>query len=172
MEKRMIKRGDIYHADLNPVFGSEQGGYRPVLVIQNNRGNQHSPTVIVAAITSKPKSKLPTHVAIPASIQGLEKDSVVLLEQLRTLDKRRLDDYVGTLDKQQMLKVDKALYSSTGMKKLDKPIIMCLCSVCAKPFYDSTEHFIKRADKNQKSKETCIFCNIRQGYDYLIRRNY
>lgn len=172
MEKRMIKRGDIYHADLNPVFGSEQGGYRPVLVIQNNRGNQHSPTVIVAAITSKPKSKLPTHVAIPASIQGLEKDSVVLLEQLRTLDKKRLDDYIGTLDKQQMLKIDKALCSSTGMRKQDKPIIMCLCPVCAKPFYDSTEHFIKRTDKNQDSKETCMFCNVRQGYDYLLRRNY
>lgn len=148
MEKRIIKRGDIYHADLNPVFGSEQGGYRPVLVIQNNIGNQHSPTVIVAAITSKPKSKLPTHVAIPADIQGLEKDSVVLLEQLRTLDKKRLDDYIGTLDKQQMMKVDNALCSSTGLRTLDKPVLMCLCPVCAKPFYDSTEHFIKRADKH------------------------
>ena len=83
MEERKIRRGDIYHADLNPVFGSEQGGYRPVLVIQNNRGNQYSPTVIVVAITSRPKSKMPTHVPIPADMQGLEKDSVVLLEQDR-----------------------------------------------------------------------------------------
>lgn len=73
MEERKIRRGDIYHADLNPVFGSEQGGYRPVLVIQNNRGNQYSPTVIVAAITSRPKSKMPTHVPVPADMQGLEK---------------------------------------------------------------------------------------------------
>lgn len=172
MKKRVIKRGDIYNADLNPVFGSEQGGYRPVLVIQNNRGNQYSPTVIVAAITSKPKSKLPTHVAIPADIQGLEKNSVALLEQLRTLDKMRLDNYIGTLDRHQMYKIDKALCSSTGLRKMDKPILMCLCPVCAKPFYDSAEHFIKQADKNQSSKETCMFCNVRQGYDYLIRKNH
>lgn len=172
MEKRKIRRGDIYHADLNPVFGSEQGGYRPVLVIQNNRGNQYSPTVIVAAITSRSKSKMPTHVPVPADMQGLEKDSVVLLEQVRTLDKKRLGDYIGTLDRQQMLKVDKALCSSTGMRKRDKPILMCLCPICAKPFYDSKEHFIQRADKNQNLKDTCMFCNSRQGYDYLIRKRY
>lgn len=172
MEERLIRRGDIYHANLNPVFGSEQGGYRPVLVIQNNVGNQHSPTVIVAAITSKPKSKLPTHVAIPAEIQGLAKDSVVLLEQLRTIDKKRLDDYIGTLDRQRMLEVDKALCSSTGLRKVEKPVLMCLCPVCAKPFYDSAEHFIKRADKSQCSKEICMFCNVRRGYDYLIRKNH
>ena len=98
MEDRNVKRGDIYHADLDPVFGSEQGGYRPVLVIQNNIGNKYSPTVIVAAITSKEKMKLPTHIAVP-EMEGLEKDSVVLLEQLRTLDKRRLENYVCTLDR-------------------------------------------------------------------------
>ena len=104
MEEREIKRGDIYHANLNPIVGSEQGGYRPVLVIQNDRGNKHSPTVVVAAITSRPKHRMPTHVPLKG-IEGLEKDSVVLLEQLRTIDKKRLDDYVGTLDRQQMLKV-------------------------------------------------------------------
>lgn len=171
MEEREIRRGDIYHADLNPILGSEQGGYRPVLVIQNNRGNKHSPTVIVAAITSRPKHKMPTHVLLKG-IEGLEKDSVVLLEQLRTVDKKRLDDYVGTLDRQQMLKVEKALCSSTGMRKLDKPILMCLCPVCAKPFFESTEHFIQRTEKNQKLKETCMFCNVRQGYDYSIRKKY
>ena len=88
MEERGIKRGDIYHADLNPIFGSEQGGYRPVLIIQNNVGNKYSPTVIVAAITSQPKTKLPTHVPLQG-IEGLEKHSVVLLEQVRTIDKRR-----------------------------------------------------------------------------------
>lgn len=92
MEQKEIRRGDIYHADLNPILGSEQGGYRPVLVIQNNIGNQYSPTVIVAAITSKPKLKMPTHVLI-REMKELEKDSVVLLEQLRTVDKQRLADY-------------------------------------------------------------------------------
>jgi mRNA interferase MazF len=107
MEDRNVRRGDIYHADLDPVFGSEQGGYRPVLVIQNNIGNQYSPTVIVAAITSKEKMKLPTHIAVP-EMEGLEKDSVVLLEQLRTLDKRRLENYVCTLDRTEMEKINKA----------------------------------------------------------------
>lgn len=171
MEEREIRRGDIYHADLNPIFGSEQGGYRPVLIIQNNTGNKYSPTVIVAAITSQPKTKLPTHVPL-RGIAELEKCSVVLLEQVRTIDKRRLDDYLGTLDRQLMLKVDKALRSSTGVKKLDKPLLMCLCPVCAKPFYESNEHYIERADREQKSKERCMFCNVRQGYDYLIRKKY
>lgn len=102
---------------MNPVFGSEQGGYRPVLVIQNNRGNKYSPTVIVAAITSRLKTKLPTHVLL-RNIKGLDKNSVVLLEQVRTIDKKRLDNYIGTLTKEQMQKIDKALRTSTGMKKL------------------------------------------------------
>ena len=172
MRKREIRRGDIYHADLSPVFGSEQGGYRPVLVIQNNRGNVNSPTVIVAAITSRPKTKLPTHVPIPAEMKGLEKDSVVLLEQLRKLDKKRLDQYVGRLDYTIMKRINKALYTSVELPKRDKPILLCLCPVCAKPFYESKEHFIQRVDKNQKTKDTCMFCNTRSGYDYLIRKKY
>ena len=171
VEEQVMKRGEIYHADLNPVFGSEQGGYRPVLIIQNNRGNQHSPTVIVAAITSQPKTKLPTHVPING-ISGLEKESFVLLEQIRTVDKRRLDDYVGRLNRDQMNKVEKALRTSMEIKKLDKPVLMCLCPVCAKPFYNSKEHFIIRADRDQTIKETCMFCNVRQGYDFLIRKKY
>ena len=171
VEEQEMRRGEIYHADLNPVIGSEQGGYRPVLIIQNNRGNQHSPTVIVAAITSQPKTKLPTHVPING-ISGLEKESFVLLEQIRTVDKRRLDDYVGRLNRDQMNKVEKALRTSMEIKKLDKPILMCLCPVRAKPFYNSQEHFIIRADRDQTIKETCMFCNVRQGYDYLIRKKY
>lgn len=170
MEKT-IYRGEIYHADLNPILGSEQGGYRPVLIIQNNRGNHHSPTVIIAAITSRPKIKLPTHVPI-SGIKGLEKNSFVLLEQIRTVDKRRLDNYVGKLNRDQMLNIDKALRASTGIKKIDKPILMSLCPVCAKPFYNSEDHFIIRADPNQKVKEKCMFCNVRLGYDYLIRKKY
>ena len=105
-----IKRGDIYYADLSPVVGSEQGGVRPVLIIQNDIGNRHSPTVICAAITSKMnKAKLPTHVELEASKYDLMKDSVVLLEQLRTIDKQRLKDRVCRLDSEILRKVDRAL---------------------------------------------------------------
>lgn len=112
MEEREIRRGDIYYADLSPVVGSEQGGIRPVLVIQNNTGNAYSPTVIVAAVTSKPKTKLPTHVIL-RDRKGLEKNSVVLLEQVRTIDKSRLREYVGILDRQQMLKIIRDFHPHT-----------------------------------------------------------
>ena len=106
----VIKRGDIYYADLRPVVGSEQGGIRPVLIIQNNVGNRHSPTVICAAITSKMnKAKLPTHVAIDARRYQIVKNSVILLEQIRTIDKRRLKDMVCHLDQEIMNKVDEAI---------------------------------------------------------------
>lgn len=106
----IIKRGDIYYADLRPVVGSEQGGVRPVLIIQNDIGNKHSPTVICAAITSKMnKAKLPTHIEINAADYGVVKDSVILLEQLRTIDKRRLKDKVCHLDKEMLKRVDYAL---------------------------------------------------------------
>ena len=106
----IIRRGDIFYADLRPVVGSEQGGIRPVLIIQNDVGNRHSPTVIVAAITSQiNKSKLPTHVELSARQYEMVKDSVVLLEQLRTIDKRRLKERVCHLDGEILTKVDKAL---------------------------------------------------------------
>jgi mRNA interferase MazF len=105
-----VQRGDIYYADLRPVVGSEQGGVRPVLIIQNNIGNRHSPTVICAAITSQMnKAKLPTHVELHSDQYAIAKDSVVLLEQLRTIDKKRLKDKVCHLDNQILLKIDKAL---------------------------------------------------------------
>ena len=105
----VIKRGDIFYADLRPVVGSEQGGIRPVLIIQNDVGNRHSPTVICAAITSKMnKAKLPTHIEIDASVYGIERDSVILLEQLRTIDKRRLKDTVSHLDQAMLDKVNHA----------------------------------------------------------------
>ena len=105
-----IRRGDIYYADLSPVTGSEQGGVRPVLIIQNNIGNRHSPTVICAAITSKMnKAKLPTHIEISAGRYQIEKNSVVLLEQIRTIDKQRLREYVCHVDQELMKKVEKAL---------------------------------------------------------------
>lgn len=112
----MIKRGEIYFADLSPVIGSEQGGMRPVLIIQNNIGNHYSPTVIVAAITARiQKAKMPTHIEISAESSGLEKNSVILLEQIRTIDKQRLRDRITNLDVKQMQKVDHGIAISLGL---------------------------------------------------------
>lgn len=112
----MIKRGDIYYADLSPVVGSEQGGLRPVLIIQNDVGNKYSPTVIAAAITSRlDKTHLPTHIDIYADRVGLSKDSVVLLEQVRTIDKRRLKEKMGHLDENLMNAVNTAISISFGL---------------------------------------------------------
>ena len=106
----IIRRGDIYYADLRPVVGSEQGGVRPVLIVQNDTGNRHSPTIIAAAITSRTgKAKLPTHIEIDASSYDIVRDSVILLEQLRTIDKRRLKDKVCHLDAEILQKVNHAL---------------------------------------------------------------
>ena len=111
-----VKRGDIYYADLSPVVGSEQGGLRPVLIIQNDVGNKYSPTVIAAAITSRmDKTKLPTHIDIYADKVGLARDSVVLLEQIRTLDKRRLKEKMGHLDDASMQQVNSAIAVSFGL---------------------------------------------------------
>ena len=111
-----IKRGDLFYADLSPVVGSEQGGIRPVIIIQNDIGNKYSPTVIVAAITSQiNKAKLPTHVEISSEEYGLNKDSVVLLEQVRTLDKRRLKEKIGHMLDRDMKKVDNSLKISMAL---------------------------------------------------------
>lgn len=110
-----IKRGEIYYADLSPVVGSEQGGVRPVLIIQNDVGNKYSPTVIVSAITSQlGKAKLPTHIDLPAEMYNLPKNSVALLEQIRTLDKKRLQEKITTLSPEKMREVNKALLISLG----------------------------------------------------------
>lgn len=111
-----IRRGDIYYADLSPVVGSEQGGLRPVLILQNDTGNKHSPTVIAAAITSQiNKAKLPTHIELGARSYGLSRDSVILLEQIRTIDKQRLKERMGKLDERLMTRVDNALAVSIGL---------------------------------------------------------
>lgn len=112
--KKTIKRGDIYYAELNPVIGSEQGGTRPVLIISNDIGNKHSPTVIVAAITGRSKAKIPTHISV-LDFEGLDKESIVLLEQIRTIDKKRLHQYVGMLPTFSMARVDKALAISLAL---------------------------------------------------------
>ncbi len=112
-----IKRGEIYYADLSPVVGSEQGGVRPVLIVQNDVGNRYSPTVIAAAITSqRDKTELPTHIRVTADGSGLAKDSIILLEQVRTIDKRRLKEKMGSLDGSSMDMVDRALSVSFGLQ--------------------------------------------------------
>ena len=119
-----VKRGDIYYADLSPVVGSEQGGMRPVLIVQNDVGNRYSPTVIAAAITSQQnKARMPTHIEIEAHTYGLSKNSVVLLEQVRTLDKRRLRERMGCLDEKAMRRVDGAIAISLGLRT-DRDVTM------------------------------------------------
>ncbi|AQS60164.1 type II toxin-antitoxin system PemK/MazF family toxin [Desulforamulus ferrireducens] len=114
-----VRRGDIFYADLSPVVGSEQGGTRPVLILQNDIGNQYSPTTIIAAITSQiAKAKLPTHVEIQAKISGLDKDSVVLLEQVRTIDKSRLFEKVSSLNEEYMSRVNRAIEISLGLVEI------------------------------------------------------
>ncbi|MBM7544423.1 type II toxin-antitoxin system PemK/MazF family toxin [Periweissella beninensis] len=140
-----IKRGDIFYADLSPVTGSEQGGTRPVVIIQNNMGNHYSPTVIVAAITARAsKTKLPTHVLL-ATAEGIAKDSVILLEQLRTIDKKRLKDRVAHLDDEVMTKVDLALVVSLGL-------------LAERPSYSdvntTTEHIVVVDQNNYDNKST------------------
>ena len=116
-----VRRGDIYYADLSPVVGSEQGGMRPVLIVQNDTGNKHSPTVIAAAITSQTsKARLPTHIELEAKSYGLTRDSVVLLEQIRTIDKRRLKERMGKLDPNLMNRVNNAIAVSFGLQE-DEP---------------------------------------------------
>ena len=115
----MIKRGELYYADLSPVVGSEQGGVRPILIVQNDTGNKYSPTIIAAAVTSKiNKAKLPTHIELNANEFGLVKNSVILLEQIRTLDKRRLKERIGILSDSTMQKVNSALLISLGFDKI------------------------------------------------------
>jgi mRNA interferase MazF len=115
----IVKRGDIYYADLSPVVGSEQGGIRPVLIIQNDIGNKYSPTVIAAAITSQiNKAKMPTHIELAAKEYGLNKDSVILLEQIRTIDKRRLRERIGRIDDGLMESVNNALSVSFGLGEI------------------------------------------------------
>lgn len=113
-----VKRGEIYYADLSPVVGSEQGGVRPVLIVQNDIGNKYSPTVIAAAITSqREKSKLPTHIEVSAENCGLQRNSIVLLEQIRTIDKKRLKEKMGMLDRMSMDMIDSALSVSFGLRQ-------------------------------------------------------
>ena len=162
-------RGDMYYADLGRGIGSEQEGYRPVVIIQNNVGNKHSPTVIIASITSKTgvKAKLPTHYYIDAE-DGLKLPSIVLLEQLRTVDKRRLGNFIGHLSEKHICGINHALAVSIGLiESVPKKLILCLCSTCADNFYGTGAYYLRRIDPHQTAKDTCTYCNSRKGLDYL-----
>ena len=168
-----VKRGEIYYADLNPIKGSEQSGGRPVLIISNDVGNRYSQTVIVAAISGIPKKMgLPTHYLLPETAV-LEIPSIVLLEQLRTIDKLRLEHYMGELDESTIKKIDHALAISIGLeerarKKTDDAMLLTLCGKCVSQFYDIPEYVVHRANLEQDFKETCCYCGCRKGWDYRI----
>lgn len=178
-----VLRGQMYYADLDPVIGSEQGGNRPVLVIQNNVGNRHSPTIIIAPITTRVKKvHQPTHIGIPPYF-GLPQNSMAMLEQIRTIDKGRLGSYIGCLDDDVMDYVDKALGISVGLhapveenlklhtnephNNMPDEMVLTLCGTCLKQFICSPEHIVRRINHAQ-SKEPCMYCHVRDGYDYRI----
>lgn len=167
---RTYMRGDLYYADLNQYVGSEQEGNRPVVVIQNDTGNKYSSTVIVAAITSQTPSKaaLPTHCYLGVE-SGLERPSIILLEQLRTIDKRRLGRYIGRLSKERIEEMDRALMVSLDLHcQASEAIIMSLCSVCAGNFRNTGAYYLCRLDPGQIKKEVCTYCNQCGGFDYVM----
>ena len=172
----MICRGDIYYAKLNPVQGSEQGGLRPVLVIQNHKGNKHCPTIIAAPITSKGKKYyLPTHVVLPERLE-LPRRSMVLLEQIRVLDKQRLREFVDCMGAEEMKEIDQAIRASLALpedrrrKRNAKPEgkRLCLCPNCANQFYSSPDHVIRRAEGEQEEGSTCEYCEVQPGLDFIV----
>lgn len=150
-EKTQILRGDMYYADLNPVIGSEQGGVRPVLVVQNDVGNLYSPTVIIAAITSKDqKAEIPTHISFAGMDHGLKKDSMVLLEQVRTIDRSRLKEYIGHLGIRSMNRINDALTVSLGLNFLQK----------------------ERIIQNMKERRAWIYCRINETVNSEIQLKF
>jgi mRNA interferase MazF len=171
---RTTYRGEIYYAELDPAIGSEQAGNRPVLVLQNNIGNFYSPTVIIAPITSKRKMWLPTHHLLVGA-EGLESASIVLLEQIRTIDKQRLGRFVGALDRREMSGVDDALAVSVGLRQYEDggrtegdSLLLTLCPNCARQFYNSPEYKIRRANPAQDVKESCVYCSSGRGFDFIV----
>lgn len=162
------KRGDIYFADLGQGVGSEQMGYRPVVIIQNDTGNKHSPTVVVAAVTSKvdAKAKQPTHCFIGAEY-GLELPSIILLEQIRTLDKQRLEKYVGRLSKTHLNELNHAVAISVGLIPAQENLVLCLCKPCADNFRLDGKYDLIRVMENQV-RDTCTYCNHRMGFEYEL----
>lgn len=169
---RTYLRGEMYYADLGKGVGSEQEGYRPVVIIQNDIGNKHSPTVIVASVSSRivGKSKLPTHYYINAE-DGLREPSVVLLEQIRTIDKHRLGQRIGKLSEKHIQGINHALAISIGLiEPAPQKLTLCLCSTCANNFYGTGAFVLKRVNPNATKKENCTYCGQRRGYDYILER--
>ena len=168
--KPTIKRGDIYYAHLDPVVGSEQGGLRPSIIVQNQMGNLHSPTVVIIPLTRKmKKNNLPTHVLISRS-RGLGADSIALAEQIRTVDRSRLGSYVGRISAAEQANIDKALMISIGLEKNKEEILLLvLCPRCRSDFQSSGYMLVKRGW--QAADETCDFCHAGRGWEYGVFRN-
>lgn len=164
-----INRADVFIASFDPVKGSEQGGTRPCVVLQNDIGNKHSPTVIVAPITSRLKKRdMPTHVMLPKG-NGFPTRSMVCLEHLRTIDCKRLTKFVTSLDGETMAKVDIALAVSIGLAQLKyDEVELCLCPACVKQFFETEQFIVRRVDQFSKEKDQCCYCNERSGFDYRI----
>jgi mRNA interferase MazF len=165
-----IKRGDIYYANLNPIVDSEQGGHRPVLIVSNDIGNKHGPTIIITPITCTLKKKsLPTHVEIPRII-GLEVDSMVLTEQIRTLDRTRLGEYIGRIGNKIQVEIDCVLMVCVGLeaKREHKHEFMelTLCRQCEDNFINSGYIVVQK--RGQKRMEACDFCKMRRGFTFGI----
>ena len=170
MSKRNIQRGDILFAKLDPVAGSEQGDTRPVLIVQNNVGNRHSPTFVIIPLTCNlEKKSLPTHVLIPQT-GSLESDSLALAEQVRTIDRSRFEKFVGRISEEQQSKIDMALAISIGIDKRlatkGEFFELCLCPKCKNNFKDSGYVVVKKGW--QAVKEDCDFCKFRQGVTFGI----
>lgn len=168
MNLKEIKRGQIYIADLNPVVGSEQGGVRPFLILQNDIGNLHSPTIIGAAVTSNTaKDRLPTHVFVTPR-ECLRSKSVVLLEQVRTIDKSRLKRYLCTLDHSTMEAVNRALLTSIDIRTPRyRALTICMCPICIQRFHDSNL-YLQRSLRFRDKQYECDFCRRRQGIKYCV----
>ena len=168
--KNTYLRGELYYADLGTGVGSEQNGYRPVVIIQNDVGNRHSPTTIVAAISTqiKTKANLPTHYYLkPGS--GLVQPSMVMLEQIRTVDKTRLVQYIGKLSDGEIKGLNHALAISIGLiPTAPEKLILCLCSTCAENFYGSGAYYLRRVNPIEVEKELCTYCNQRSGFTYEV----
>lgn len=165
-------RGELYYANLGTGVGSEQNGYRPVVIIQNDVGNRHSPTTIVAAISTqiKTKAKLPTHYNLEPG-NGLEQPSMVMLEQIRTIAKARLVQFIGKLSDREINGINLALAISIGLiSPPPSKNILCLCQACAKNFYGSGAYYLRRVDLLQVEKHVCTYCGQRRGFDYELKR--
>ena len=170
MKQKKITRGDIYFANLNPVIGSEQGGFRPVLVCQNNTGNAHSPTIVIVPITRNlNKNPLPTHVVIPQSC-GFDADCLALAEQIRTIDRSRLNKYIGHINGDVQQQIDTALSVCIGIEEKRSPkgemLTLCLCHRCENDFHDSGYILVKRGW--QDVKEECDFCKTGRGLTFGV----